>query len=86
MNKLLIYQYINKLTSNDIKEFGLKQNIALSDEEIATIYDYIKHKTEKIFTDPLQVIEEIKDHVSTPVYNKLLELYQQYKNIIKTSK
>ena len=83
MNRLLIYKYIDKLKKDDIKEFALKQNIILNNQEINIIYDYLKNKTETIFDDPLNVIREIKDKVNIPTYNKLLELYNEYKNIIK---
>ena len=82
MSKLFIYQYINNLKPDDIKDFGLKQNIVLSEQEIEIIYDYIKHKTKELFNNPLKVIAEIKDKVSIPVYNKILELYNHYKNIL----
>ena len=83
MNKLLIYQYINKIKKEDIKNFGLSQNIYLTNQEIDIIYNNLKNKTEDIFNNPLQLINDIKDKVSISVYNKMLELYNQYKDFIK---
>ena len=82
MNKLLIYKYINKLTKNDIIQFGLKQNITLDNNDTNIIYDYIKNDNKRIINNPLEIISEVKDKVSEQVYHKLLELYDKYKDFI----
>ena len=82
MNKLLIYQYINKLTKEDIKKYSLSQNINLTNNELDILYDYIKQKTNKILNNPEKVFNEIKDKISIPVYNKIIELYNKYKYFI----
>ena len=82
MNRLLIYQYINKIKKEDIRKYSLTQNINLTDNELDIIYDYIKNKTSKVLDNPEEISVEIKDKVSIPVYNKIMELYNKYKDFI----
>ena len=82
MNKLLIYKYIDKIKKDDIKNYSSSQNIKLTDNELNIIYDYIKYKTNEVLNNPQEVFKKIKDKVSIPVYNKILELYDKYKGFI----
>lgn len=82
MNRLLIYQYINKIKKEDIRKYSLTQNINLTDNELDIIYDYIKNKTSKVLDNPEEIFVEIKDKVSIPIYNKIMELYNKYKDFI----
>ena len=79
MYKQLILNYINNIKKEDITSFSLKQNINLKIDELNIIYDYIKNESARIINNPHEVINEIKDKVSLPVYNKILELYNKYK-------
>lgn len=83
MNRLFITEYIKKLTKEDILRYGIKQNIVLTKDELDIIYNYIKNKYQDIFDNPIKVINEIKGNVRDNVYNKILELYNKYKNYIK---
>ena len=82
MNKLLIYKYIERIKKEDIANYSLSQNINLNNDELNIIYDYIKHKTNEILNNPQEIINEIKDKVSISVYNKIIELYEKYKDYI----
>ncbi len=82
MNKLLIYKYIERIKKEDIANYSLSQNINLTTNELDIIYDYIKNKTNEILNNPSQLIDEIKDKVSINVYNKIVELYDKYKDYI----
>ena len=79
---MIIYQYINKLTKENIIQFGLKQNVTLNDDEVDIIYDYIKNDNKQIINNPLEIILEVKDKVSEQVYHKILELYDKYKDFL----
>ena len=83
MNRLFITEYIKKLTKEDILRYGIKQDIVLTKDELDIIYNYIKNKYQDIFDNPIKVINEIKGNVRDNVYNKILELYNKYKNYIK---
>ena len=82
MNRLFINEYINKITKDDIYNFGLKQNIKINNHDLDTIYRYIKNERDRLFDNPIKVINEVKDIVNIDVYNKILELYNKYKNWI----
>ena len=45
MNQFIIQKYINKITKKDIITYAQNNNIYLTDEEINTIYFFIKQKT-----------------------------------------
>ena len=83
MNRLLITEYIKKLTKEDILRYGIKQDIILTKDELNLIYNYVKNRYQDIFNNPLEITNEIKDKVRNNVYNKILELYDKYKYYIK---
>ena len=86
MNKLILYQYINKIKKEDIVKFGIKEGIIINKEDMNLIYHYIKNDYEKIINEPQEVLIDIKDKVSDKVYQKLLILYDKYKDMLNKLK
>ena len=83
MNRFIIKKYINKITKDDIVRYAYKQNINISDRDVQVIYYYIKHKSHYFLDGHYDLImDEIKDKVSPIVYQKIRELYDEYKNKI----
>ena len=81
MNKLIIINYIKKLTKNDIYKYCKNTNIPITDDEINVIYYYIKNKYNMFFDGyHKELLNEIKYKVKSATYNKILELYNQYKD------
>ena len=81
LNKLIIVNYIKKLTREDIINYSKRYNIPLTDDEVNVIYYYIKNRYNVFFDgDELELLEEIKYKVKSATYNKILELYNRYKN------
>lgn len=80
MNKLIIINYINKLTKNDIYNFCNNNSIQINDDEVDVIYYYIKNRYKR-FLDGYheEVLDEIKFKVRSYTYNKIMELYNKYK-------
>ena len=81
MNKLIIVNYIKKLTKQDIYNYCKNNRIPINDDEVDVIYYYIKHKY-NMFLDGYheELLEEIKYKVRSFTYSKILELYDKYKN------
>lgn len=82
MNRKILYQYINKIKKDDIFKYGIKEGIIIKPDELDLIYSYIKNDYEKIINEPMNIIIEIKDKVSGKLYQKLLDLYDKYKDTL----
>lgn len=82
MNIDIIYEYIKKITKEDIWQFGKKQGLVLEQEEVDTIYNYIKNDTKRIFNNPNTILKETKNKLKNKTYEKLVELYNKYKTFI----
>lgn len=82
MNRLFIYEYIKRIRKEDIVNFSLSQGIRLMDYEVDTIYYYIKNDYKRILSNPESILEEVKYKVNDLTYQKLLELYEKYKDKI----
>lgn len=83
MNILIITKYINKLTKEDIVKFATSQNITLTSNELDIIYNHIKNDYQTFLTkDPNIILNQVKTEVREEVYNKIIELYNQYKDKI----
>lgn len=81
MNKLIVINYIKKLTKNDIINYCRKYFIPITDEELDVIYYYIKNRYNDFFEGrDIELLEEIKYKVKSATYNKILELYNMYKD------
>lgn len=82
MNRLFIYEYMRRITCDDIIKFSLSQGVRLQEYEVEVIHSYIKNDYRRIFSNPEDVLEEVKYKVSDLTYSKLLELYDKYKDKI----
>ena len=83
MNIYLIYQYIKKIQKKDIYNFANKQGIILDNNELDIIYYYVKNEYKNFLNGNQQkILNEIKSKVKISTYNKIEELYNQYKNYL----
>ena len=77
----LIGQYVNKLTINNINDFALKNNINLNENELNILLNVAKnHYREVLNGNDLEVINYLKDNLSKDNYDKIISLYNKYKN------
>ena len=63
MNRLFIYEYINRLRYEDVVNFCNYKNISVSDSELQIIYNYIKNDYKRFFNDPMVVLNEVMNKV-----------------------
>lgn len=83
MNKFLISEYVKRLKKDDIYNYGLKENIILEDYEVDVIYDYVKrYYIDVLDGDGLRVLDSARNKIKINTYNKIVELYYRYKDMI----
>ena len=83
MNIYLISEYVNRMQKQDVNNFALKKGITLDNEELDIIYNYIKNNYKTlIYGNPKVILEEIKYQVKPLTYNKIENLYMQFKDKI----
>lgn len=83
MNIYLIDEYVNRLKVSDITYYAEKQGITLDKDEAKLIYDYIKNDYRTIiYGNPKDILNEIKFKVKPLTYNKIENLYIQFKDKI----
>ena len=80
MNIYLISEYVKRMTKQDIVKFSTSQGITLEEQELDTIYNYVKkyYKT-FIYGNPRPILDELKTKVKPMTYNKIENLYGQFK-------
>lgn len=83
MNRLIIYEYINRLRYQDVVSFCNYKGINVSDSELQLIYSYIKNDYKRFFNDPMVVLNEVKGKVSDNTFKEIMVLYDKYKDKIK---
>ena len=80
----IIKQYIEKITEQDIYNYALNEGVILLEDECKIIYMYLKNYYQVFLNDdPTFIFEELKDKLRKETYNKLVEIYNKYKNIYK---
>lgn len=81
MNKYIIMEYIRKLNRNDIINFANKQGITLSNDEVETIYYYIKHENRRILNKDESILVEAREKLNSNAYNYIKDMYYKYRNM-----
>ena len=84
MHEFLIKNYITKLSKKEINDFSKKQGIELNDEELKLIEDYIKKDWRTIiYGNPRPILDNLKQKLEQPKYQKIENLYREFKNKYK---
>ena len=86
MNINIIETYINQIDKNDLKKFLIKQKIIVNNDEENYIFYLLKNKYKEILNEDVKVIYDIKKNINIDAYNKLLELFNKYKELYKKEK
>lgn len=85
MNLIFIERIIQKINKEDIYNYSLNEGITLNNEELNTIYTYLKnYYKEFLYNKNIRekLLNELKSHLSIKVSKKIDELYSQYKDKI----
>lgn len=82
MNQMMIERYINMLTPGHIKQFAHNEEVQITENEVNVIYDAIKTRYQELLNGNYNVIHNLKDKVSIPVYNKIVELVNKYQHFL----
>lgn len=84
MYELIIQNYINNLSRNDIIYFASKNNITLNDLETDYVYKTIKTKYKILLSDDYEsIFQEAKSHLNKENYEKICNLFTDYRNKYK---
>lgn len=80
----LIEQYVNRMTKDDILRFATKNGIELNDKELKIIYNHIKKEWKTIvYGNPREILDDIKMNFDDITYNKIENLYINFKEKYK---
>ena len=81
--KSLIKNYIELLSVDKLKEFGSKNNINLTNNELNYLLNLVKNNFEDIMKDDTKYLEDVKNNINPTEFVKIKELYLYYKNRYK---
>ena len=81
--KSLIKNYIELLSVDKLKEFSLKNNINLTDNELNYLLNLVKNNYEDIIKNDTKYLENLKNNINHTEFIKIKELYLYYKNRYK---
>lgn len=81
MYEIIIRDYINKLTEQDIIEYSKRKNIELNDDEVKILYLYAKNYWREFYKGyPKDLIEELREKLRPQTFNTLYKIYVDLKN------
>lgn len=76
MYEIIIRDYINKLTEQDIIEYSKRKNIELNDDEVKILYLYAKNYWREFYKGyPKDLIEELKEKLRPQTFKTLYKIY-----------
>ena len=81
--KSLLKNYIEKLTLDEVREFGEKHNINISNDEYEFILDLVQGNFEDILINEDKYLRLIEDAINPEEFAKIKDLYLKYKEKYK---
>lgn len=84
MNEFLIKNYISRLTPDDINNFAKKHGIELNKDELKLIEQHIRKDWHTIiYGNPRPILDNLKNKLKNNEYQKIENLYVEFKNKYK---
>ena len=81
MNEFLIKNYVSRLSLSDIDSFARSHGILFTNSELNLVNDYIKRDWHTIiYGNPRPILDSLKDSLDDFKYNKIENLYIEFKN------
>lgn len=81
MYEIIIKDYVNKLTEEDIINYGKRKNINISNDDSKILYVYAKNYWREFYKgNPNDLIDEIKEKIDPETFNKLYKIYINLKS------
>lgn len=81
--KSLIKNYIELLTVEKLNDFGIKNNILLTNNELEFLLSLVKENYEDILDNEDKYLNILKENFSEDKYIKIKDLFLYYKNKYK---
>ena len=75
-----IKNHINYLTINDLRRVADKYELKYSEDELFTIYSFIKDYYQDLLMKNDKVLVLLKDKIIKDLYDKLIDLYVNIKD------
>lgn len=84
MQEILISEFIKRLTNSDIDKFAKQHGIDLKASEINLIHEQIKSDWRTIlYGNPRPILDKLKENLDTLTYNKIENLYKEFREKYK---
>lgn len=81
MYEIIIRDYVNKLTEDDIIQYSKRKNISLNDDEVKVLYLYAKNYWREFYRgNPNDLILELKEKLRPQVFDSLYKIYTDLKD------
>ena len=81
--KSLIKNYVDKLTTQNLKEFAVKNDINLNQNELEYLLNLVQNNFEDILVNEDKYLNLVQNNINTEAFVKVKELFLYYKNRYK---
>ena len=82
MYKMLLKNYIDKLKKEDVIKFISANNYEVTEQEIDTIYFYIKNYWEDFYDNKKEIWKKLEKDIHHNTYLEIQNLFQKYRKLI----
>ena len=81
--KSLIKNYVDKLTTQNLKEFAVKNDINLNQNELEYLLNLVQNNFEDMLVNEDKYLNLVQNNINSEAFVKVKELFLYYKNRYK---
>jgi hypothetical protein len=81
--KSLLRNYIEKLTLDELKQFGTKHGINIGNDEYQFILDLVQHNWEDMLQNENKYLDMVEEKINPEEFKKIKDLFLEYKRKFK---